>query len=193
MAEGDLSIDEILMAYKGRLSWVQYIASKRARFGVKPYILCESSTGYIWNSVIYTGNGTKFYPKYSNYGMATSSVLSLIKPLLNQGYCVTTDNFFIRLLNFEFLLQNETDAYETVRASRCDMPPMFDNKKLKTGEVVAWQKGKMMALQWCDKKDVYLMHTVHNTSTVMVRMKGGKEVVMPQVVIDYNNTMGGVD
>ncbi|KAM5191663.1 LOW QUALITY PROTEIN: piggyBac transposable element-derived protein 4-like [Mantella aurantiaca] len=48
--ERDISIDESLMAYKGRLSWIQYIASKRARFGIKSYMLCESSTGYIWNS-----------------------------------------------------------------------------------------------------------------------------------------------
>ncbi|KAM9305480.1 piggyBac transposable element-derived protein 4-like [Gastrophryne carolinensis] len=50
----DISIDESLMAYKGRLSWIQYIASMRARFGIKSYMLCESATGYIWNSVIYT-------------------------------------------------------------------------------------------------------------------------------------------
>ncbi|KAM5180744.1 piggyBac transposable element-derived protein 4-like [Mantella aurantiaca] len=62
--ERDISIDESLMAYKGRLSWIQYIASKRARFGIKSYMLCESSTGYIWNSVIYTGKGTKFNPNY---------------------------------------------------------------------------------------------------------------------------------
>ncbi|KAM5148076.1 uncharacterized protein ACMZJ9_011736 [Mantella aurantiaca] len=48
--ERDISIDESLMAYKGRLSRIQYIASKRARFGIKSYMLCESSTGYIWNS-----------------------------------------------------------------------------------------------------------------------------------------------
>ncbi|CAH2225449.1 Hypothetical predicted protein [Pelobates cultripes] len=70
---------------------------------------------------------------------------------------------------------------------------MFGNKKLKTGEMVAWQKGKMMALRWRDKKDVCLMSTVHNTSTVMARTKGGKEIMKPQVVIVYNNTMGGVD
>ncbi|KAM9324442.1 piggyBac transposable element-derived protein 4-like [Gastrophryne carolinensis] len=50
----DISIDESLMAYKGRLSSIQFIASKRARFGIKSYMLCESATGYIWNSVIYT-------------------------------------------------------------------------------------------------------------------------------------------
>ena len=63
--ERDVSVDESLMAYKGRLSWIQFIASRRARFGIKFYMLCESSTGYIWNAVIYTGKGTKFNPRYS--------------------------------------------------------------------------------------------------------------------------------
>ena len=125
--------------------------------------------------------------------MATSSVLPLIEPLLNQGYCVTTDNFYTSPELYEVLLQNKTDAYGTVRANRCDMLPMFGIKKLKTGEMVAWQKGKMMALRWKDKKDVCLMSTVLNTSTVMVCTKGGKEVMKPQVLIDHNNTMGGVN
>ena len=37
------------------------------------------------------------------------------------------------------------------------------------------------------------MSTIHNTSTVMVHTKDGKDVMKPQVVLDYNNTMGGVD
>lgn len=37
------------------------------------------------------------------------------------------------------------------------------------------------------------MSTVPNTSTVTVCTKGGKEVMKPQVVIDYNKTMAGVD
>ncbi|KAM5180683.1 uncharacterized protein ACMZJ9_001207 [Mantella aurantiaca] len=42
--ERDISIDESLMAYKGRLSWIQYIASKRAQFGIKSYMLCLTWT-----------------------------------------------------------------------------------------------------------------------------------------------------
>ncbi|KAM9294063.1 uncharacterized protein PAF06_018220 [Gastrophryne carolinensis] len=38
----DISIDESLMAYKGRLSWIQFIASKRARFGIKSYMLSNA-------------------------------------------------------------------------------------------------------------------------------------------------------
>ncbi|KAM4701884.1 piggyBac transposable element-derived protein 4-like [Discoglossus pictus] len=44
--ERDISIDESLMAYKRRISWVQYIALKRALVGVKSYMLCESTTTF---------------------------------------------------------------------------------------------------------------------------------------------------
>ena len=35
--KSSICIDESLMKYKGRLSFVQFIASKRARFGIKYY------------------------------------------------------------------------------------------------------------------------------------------------------------
>ncbi|KAG8233324.1 hypothetical protein J437_LFUL017302 [Ladona fulva] len=37
--ERDITIDESLMLYKGRLGWVQYIPLKRARFGIKTFLL----------------------------------------------------------------------------------------------------------------------------------------------------------
>ncbi|GBO32779.1 PiggyBac transposable element-derived protein 4 [Araneus ventricosus] len=51
-----VAIDESLVAFKGLLGWKQYIPTKRARFGLKFFQLCESESGYIWNSIIYTGN-----------------------------------------------------------------------------------------------------------------------------------------
>lgn len=39
-----VSIDESLMKYKGRLAYKQFNPSKRARFGLKIYKLCEAST-----------------------------------------------------------------------------------------------------------------------------------------------------
>ncbi|XP_068122221.1 piggyBac transposable element-derived protein 4-like [Hyperolius riggenbachi] len=191
--ERDISVDESLMAYKGRLSWLQFIASKRARFGIKSYMLCESSTGYIWNTVLYTGKGTKFNPRFSDYGVATSSVLSLAEPLLDKGYCVTTDNFYSSPELFKILIKRRTDAYGTVRPNRREMPTSFGKQKLKPGDIAAWQKGKMLALRWRDKKDVCLLSTVHDTSTVPTKTRAGKEIQKPQVVVDYNLTMGGVD
>ncbi|XP_040068000.1 piggyBac transposable element-derived protein 4-like [Ixodes scapularis] len=53
--ERDVSVDESLLRFKGRLSWKQYMPLKRARFGVKFFVLCESSSGYIWNMLMYMG------------------------------------------------------------------------------------------------------------------------------------------
>jgi hypothetical protein len=56
--EQNICVDESLLLWKGRLGWIQYIPSKRSRFGMKIYKLCESSTGYVWNFIVY--NGTLF-------------------------------------------------------------------------------------------------------------------------------------
>jgi hypothetical protein len=39
-------IDESLMLFKGSLAFKQYIPSKRHRFGIKVFVLCDCETGY---------------------------------------------------------------------------------------------------------------------------------------------------
>lgn len=59
----NVSIDESLIKYKGRLSIRQCNLSKRARFGIKLYKICDSETGYIYYVIIYKGkdpDGSKF-------------------------------------------------------------------------------------------------------------------------------------
>lgn len=94
--ERDISIDESLMLYKGRLGWVQYIPLKRARFGLKFFMLCEASSGYVWDVIIYTGKGTNLGTPANvdpTSPMGTKVVMKLLEPLLGKGYCLTVDNF----------------------------------------------------------------------------------------------------
>ena len=51
--ERDTSIDELLLLWKGRLSWKQYIPNKQSRFGLKSFVLCEAKTVYVWKCVVY--------------------------------------------------------------------------------------------------------------------------------------------
>lgn len=55
----NLAIDESLMLWKGRLCFKQYISSKRHRFGVKLFILCDCETGAILDFIVYTGSNTE--------------------------------------------------------------------------------------------------------------------------------------
>jgi len=42
----NMSIDETIVKYKGRVFFRQYLPSKLTRWGIKKYVLCESKTGY---------------------------------------------------------------------------------------------------------------------------------------------------
>lgn len=59
--ERDIAIDESLLLWKGRLGWKMYIPNKRSRFGIESFKLCESSSGYIWNLIVYTGRSNILY------------------------------------------------------------------------------------------------------------------------------------
>ena len=57
----NLSVDESIIGFKGRLSWIQYLPKKPTKWGVKAWVLADSSNGYTWNWMLYTGkeNGAK--------------------------------------------------------------------------------------------------------------------------------------
>ena len=52
----ELSIDEAMVGFKGRLAFIQYLPKKPTKWGMKAYVLADSTTGYVWNWRLYTGN-----------------------------------------------------------------------------------------------------------------------------------------
>ncbi|KAF2882122.1 hypothetical protein ILUMI_24044 [Ignelater luminosus] len=124
----DVTIDESLMLFKGRLGWKQYIPLKKAKFGIKSYMLCESKSSYVWNFVIYMGKGTQYDPNYVSYSCSTKIVTTLLKLLLGKEYCLTTDNFYMSPELADILIQHKTGNYGTVRANRKDMPNELKKK-----------------------------------------------------------------
>lgn len=47
LPEREISIDETVLLFKGRVHFRQHIPSKRARYGLKTFVLSEASTGYV--------------------------------------------------------------------------------------------------------------------------------------------------
>ena len=82
--------------------------------------------------------------------------------------------------------------YGTVRLNRKNLPVGIKKEKLRKDEVSAYIKNKMMVLKWKDKKDLTLLSTIHNAEMVDVTTRKGT-IQKPKLVMDYNNTMGGVD
>ncbi|KAJ8965443.1 hypothetical protein NQ314_004133 [Rhamnusium bicolor] len=132
-----ITIDESLLLYKGSLGWIQYIPLKRACFEIKTNMLCESKSGYIWNFVIYTDKGTMLDSDYDHLRLVSSKVvMSLTKPLLGKGYCLTMDNFYNSPQLADLLIQNKTDVYGTLLLRRKEVPKEF-KKRYMSGKLSA--------------------------------------------------------
>ncbi|XP_067121312.1 piggyBac transposable element-derived protein 4-like [Centruroides vittatus] len=196
--ERDISIDESLLLWKGSLTWRTYMPRKRARMGVKSYLLCESSTGYVYDMLVYTGESTILSDKVKDldlkgFNKTSRVVLTLMESRLDKGHRLFLDNYFSSPKLYDTLARYKTDVVGTVRINRKDLPPDMKDKVLNSGEVCSWYRGKLMALIWRDKKDVCMLSTIHDGSMKSSKSKRRKARMKPEAVLDYNKGMGGVD
>ncbi|KAJ8375926.1 hypothetical protein SKAU_G00065060 [Synaphobranchus kaupii] len=186
----DLCVDESLMLWKGRLGFSQYIPSKRHRFGIKFFVLCDVVTGYVQDMVIYTGATTAI----EGLGVSWSVVMTLLAPHLGKGHVLYVDNWYSSPMLFQHLLHQGTGACGTVRLNRRGMPTF--PKKMKRGEVTFRENGTQLAVKWQDKRDVNFLTTVHPSSMAQSGRLDhftGEPKVKPACVLDYNKKMGAVD
>ena len=144
--EKSISIDESLLKFHGRLKFRQYNPSKRSRFGLKLYHLCQSRNemcGYTWNLKLYSGQD-----KDGSMPASTKVVLDSSEDLLGKGYIMHLDNWYSSPNLFHILLQQKIHVVETVMLSRknTSMPSKFPGKKLKKGDHTFETANEVMAL-----------------------------------------------
>jgi len=134
----NITIDEPLTLWRGRFSFRQYIPLKSFKFGIKSYELCESSSGYLWAFIIYTGKDTVFQTAFisGDTNKTAEIVLSLVEPLLKKGRMLWMDNFYNSPALIQRLRTLKTECVGTLRLSRKDVPQRVKEKKLKKGELV---------------------------------------------------------
>ncbi len=193
-----LSIDESMISYKGRLSFIQYLPKKPHKWGMKAWVLADSCNGYTWGWKVYTG---KEGDTVGGRGLAHRVVLELLNDqrLEGKGYLVYTDNFYSSPHLFRELAEKGFGACGTARRDRRGIPLTVRQTGLSRGEVVSCVDDGLLALKWRDKRDVTMLSTFHDSSMMSkVRrsssVEGGlEEVEKPVVVEDYNQHMGGVD
>ncbi|CAK9834553.1 PiggyBac transposable element-derived protein 4 [Anthophora retusa] len=187
-----LCIDESLLLYKGRLSFKQYIPSKRNRFGVKSFILSDCQTGFVLDLLVYAGSSTMVHSDNQDIGISGAIVETLMKPYLGVGHTLYVDNWYSSPALFNFLHNNCTNACGTVRKRRKGMPKI--DERLKRGEATFRSCTNLLVTKWMDKKEVYMLSTMHTSEFGTIIKHGGTKVIRkPVCVLDYNNSMGAVD
>lgn len=188
--EEDIAIDESLMKFKGRMSCKQFNPSKRARFGIKFYKLCESVSGYCYNFKIYSGNDKLNL----DYSASESVVMELSQSILDRGHTLYIDSWYSSPKLFLTLVRNGTNVLGTVRCNRKNMPGDFVKEKLKKGDFIIRSCNGILALKWKDKRDVHILSTKHESAEMIAQNESyPSPIFKPKCIIDYNMGMIGID
>ena len=102
------SIDEAMIAFKGRSSMKQYMPKKPTKRGFKVWVRSDSRSGYVCQMEFYTGKKGST----PEVGLGGSVVTRLTRDLVGQHYSVYMDNFFTSIPLFRNLLADNIYAQE---------------------------------------------------------------------------------
>jgi len=196
----ELSLDEGMIPTKNSLSIKQYLKDKPIKWGLKTFMLCESSSGYIVNAEVYTGKVEPDPQIPVELGVTGDLVAWLCKPFEGWNHCVFTDRFCTSVNVAEYLLDKQgTRLCGTAMTNRKKFPKQIIQKKMERSSHSLLYNGKTDAVVWCDKKPIYFLATkyVTDADTTVLRYDAKEHkrvpVSCPAIVKAYNSYMGGTD
>ena len=151
-----ISIDESLIPFKGRLSYRQFIPSKRARFGIKCWVLADAGNSFVSCFHIYTGRDAN---ADADVPLSTRVVRQLVEGYENVHHQLYVDNFYTSPALFQWLLDRGIYACGTVRKGRVGFPRAiyFQRGRHERGTTSYLTCGDLLAQSWFDSKEVYVL------------------------------------
>ncbi|XP_066590831.1 piggyBac transposable element-derived protein 4-like [Prorops nasuta] len=181
-----------LVLWKGRLMFKQYLRLKKNRFGIKMFELVDCKSGFLIDFIVYTGSTTDF--KKCGLGISGDIVAHFLEPYYHKGHVIYIDNWYSSPQLAEFLHNKDTGMCGTLRKNRKSVSKL--NASLNKGQVEVAHNDVWIILKWMDKKEVYMITTVHKlefSCTVKKDWKAGENIIKPTCILDYNQNMGAVD
>ena len=201
----NVAVDERMVKSRHRSGIRQFNKDKPTRWGIKLWVLADSSNGYTIDFNVYIGKVAG--QEISANGLGYDVVMKLMNPYFHQGYHLYVDNFYTSVTLFKDLYARGVGATGTIRDNRRDFPANMKDSK-------AWAKGKnrgsvrwgrdppCLALQWLDNKVVSMLTTIDNAnvkSQANRKLKSDRgeyssiAVPQPGVISNYNKFMNAVD
>ena len=129
----NLAVDERMVKSRHRSGIRQYIKDKPTRWGIKLWVLADSSNGYTVDFNVYIGKEAG--QNVSANGLGYDVVMKLIKRFVKQGYHLFLDNFYTSVTLFKDLYNQGVLATGTIMETRQDFPASLKKNK-------EWAKGK---------------------------------------------------
>ncbi|KAL4126047.1 hypothetical protein QTP88_010279 [Uroleucon formosanum] len=156
-----VTIDEQLLAFRGKCPFRQYIPSKPAKYGIKAFALIDPRTVYTLNLETYLGVQPDGPYKISN--ASQDVVLRLVEPIFGTNRNITGDNWFTSMPLIISLKEKKLTYVGTVRKNKREIPKEFlpNKQRVETSSVFGFQK-ECTLVSYCPKKK---NKTVSSTKT----------------------------
>ena len=187
MPGANLTVDEQLIPFRGRVGFKQYIPSKPDKYGMKMWWICDNATSYPLQGIPYLGKEGSARAQ----NLAQNIVEQLCEPYFASYRNVTFDNFFTSIQLAQSLLSNGLTIVGTLRKNKKCIPKEFlpNNIRLPESNCFGFRKNITM-VSYVPKKNraVILLSTKHYNNTIEPNKKNKSEINL-----FYNKTKGGVD
>ena len=196
----EVSIDEAMIPYKGRLGFKQYMKDKPTKWGIKAFVLADARNGYVKRFQVYTGKNAAL--DASQGGLCTRVVLELLSGLEGDHPKLYVDNYYTSPTLFLRLYKRGVNACGTARSNSKHYPKTlaYTSGGLQSGFYDYRSSGPLLAAVWVDKRVINFLSTMHVAETpspVTVQRRtliGSRvEVEAPPLLPDYQAYMRGVD
>ena len=195
-----VSIDERMFQLKSDV--LQYPEKNPTKWGVKVWVLEDSSNKYIINFDIYIGRHAK--EAVSSSGLGYDVVMKLMQPFFNQGYHLYINDFFTSNLLLKDLFEQGVYATGITRETRKGFPKSMKNGQewadashVKRGSMRWKRTPPILNLQWLDKEVFSVLSTIENTNDHVPFKIGGKRrsrvIRQPQAIASYIQVKRAVD
>ena len=192
------SVDEAMVAFRGRLGWRQYVPAKPTKYGMKVWVRADPENGYTNDFQVYTGRSASGLPEK---GLGARVVIDLTRNITGVNHIINCDSFFSSPELFLSLQEDDIYARGTVKSNRKGMPGSqgFEDKALKNqGDQTVLAKDDLIAVKWRDKRIVTIISTADSPvdcTHVKRKKKDGSHLLVPchSAIERYNNNMNGVD
>lgn len=188
------TIDEMLVAFRGRCGFKMYMPSKPAKYGLKMQRLADARTCYVYNTYLYCGKGCDgmyLSEDEKKYNIPTQAVLRLCKPIFGTNRNITTDNWYTSIELANVLKNKQLTLVGTLKKNKREIPKDFlpSIKRPVDSCLFGFFTRDVTMVSYAPKKNkaVVLISTMHHTKEV------DKDTKKPEIVLYYNNTKGGVD
>ena len=188
-----LSIDEMIVGYKGRWQYKQFNASKPHKYHIKSFGLVDSTTGYVLQTLTYYGANTSYHPDCDpDSGMAIRIFDTLLKDI-GTGYHIFADRWYTTRALVDHLTQKKLYYTGTVQTNRKNFPAAIKTQKLQHMEAKYFKTAddKLLCVSFKDKKAKKPVNMVSNNAKVEAVQVRGK--LKPAMVDSYNQFMNGCD